>query len=68
VKTCERDRVIDFEQRSRVYRVFFLERGKGPGAFQKGKYRGVLLKKRGKQCMFTFHSHITMPSPSSSCP
>ena len=25
-------------------RVFFLKRGKGPGAFQKGKYRCVLLK------------------------
>ena len=37
-------------------RVFFLKRGKGPGAFQKGKYRGVLLNK-GK----TVHVYILFP-------
>jgi len=51
-----------------VARVFFLKRGKGPGAFEKGKISRCFTKKGENSACFTFYFHITMPSPSSSCP
>jgi len=48
-------------------RVFFLKRGKGPGAFEKEKILLRFTKKGENSACFTFYVHITIPSPSS-CP